>query len=412
MTKPTPRQLEYQDWEFGIFLHFGIRTFYEGHRDWDGKPMEPSAFNPTELDCEQWVKTAKNAGARYMVFVAKHHDGFANWPSRYAEFSVASSPWRNGQGDVVKEFTEACHKHEMKVGLYYSPADWTCPVYEDAQAYDDYFINQISEILEPYGQVDMLWFDGCGSENHEYDWPRIIGEVRRMQPEILVFNMGDPDYRWCGNEAGLAPYPYSNVVDAVDFSVKTDAKEKLADKLWLPVECDLMMRHRNWFYEDADADTVKTPEELMGIYDLSVGRGANMLLNIGPDRRGLLPDPDAASLTTFGEALRRRFSRPVLSFDKFEREGDAWIAGGQGNEFHIDQLVLMEDLKEGESIRRFEIRVTSYTGGKPVTVYEGYNPGHKHIARFPRVRARNVQLVVTEADGPPVMRDIAAFLGS
>ena len=211
MIKPTPRQLEYQDWEFGIFLHFGIRTFYEGHRDWDGNPMDPGAFNPAELDCEQWAETARAGGANYMVLVAKHHDGFANWPSQYTDFSVASSPWRDGRGDVVRAFADACRKHDLKVGLYYSPADWKCPFYEDAKAYDDYFINQVSEILTPYGPVDMLWFDGCGSENHTYDWPRIIGEIRRMQPDILIFNMGDPDYRWCGNEAGLAPYPYSNV---------------------------------------------------------------------------------------------------------------------------------------------------------------------------------------------------------
>lgn len=122
--KPTTRQLEFQDWEFGIFLHFGIRTFYEGPRDWDGKTMDPSAFNPGELDCEQWVRVAKAGGARYMVLVAKHHDGFANWPSRYTGFSVAGSPWRGGRGNVVEEFTSACHKHDMKVGLYYSPADW------------------------------------------------------------------------------------------------------------------------------------------------------------------------------------------------------------------------------------------------------------------------------------------------
>ena len=135
--QPTERQLQYQDWELGIFLHFGIRTFYEGHRDWDGKAMEASAFNPTELDCEQWVKTAKAGGAQYMVFVAKHHDGFANWPSKHTDYSVGSSAWRDGQGDVVTEFTDACHKHDMKVGLYYSPADWTCPVFEDDKAYEE-----------------------------------------------------------------------------------------------------------------------------------------------------------------------------------------------------------------------------------------------------------------------------------
>ena len=412
MIKPTKRQLEYQDWEFGIFLHFGIRTFYEGHRDWDEKPMDANAFSPTKLDCDQWCEVAKSGGASYMVLVAKHHDGFASWPSKYTDFCVSSSPWKKGKGDVVKEFTDACRKHDLKVGLYYSPADWTCPVYDDPKAYDDYFINQITEILEPYGQVDMLWFDGCGSENHEYDWKRIIGEIRRMQPNILIFNMGDPDYRWCGNEAGLAPYPYSNIVDSVDFSIQTDEKEALKKHLWLPVECDLMMRDHNWFYQESDIDTVKGPEELMGIYDLSVGRGANMLLNIGPDREGLLPDPDAVNLMTFGEDLKKRFAVPVLTFDCFEQEENSWIAGCKEKNVHLDQLVIMEDLTEGEAIKSFEIWVTSYVGGNSVLIYQGSNIGHKHIASFPTVRARLVKLVVTESVAPVEIRDIKAFLSS
>jgi alpha-L-fucosidase len=410
-TKPTPRQLQFQDWESGLFLHFGIRTFYEGHRDWDGKVMDPAAFNPTALDCEQWVEVAKAGGARYMVLVAKHHDGFANWPSQYTDFSVASSPWKGGKGDVVREFTDACHKHDMKVGIYYSPADAGCPVYDEPKAYDDYFINQVRELLEPYGQIDMLWFDGCGSENHTYDWARIIGEVRIMQPDILIFNMGDPDYRWCGNEAGLAPYPYRNVVDAVDFSVQTDEKEKLAGSLWLPVECDLMMRDNNWFYQDSDLHTVKSPAELMGIYDLSVGRGTNMLLNIGPDRRGLLPEPDAASLKAFGQALKQRFANPVATFDTFTREGNTWSVRFD-SPAHLDHIVAMEDLTSGEAIMRFEIRITSYKGGKPVLVYEGRNLGHKHICTFPHVRARHLELVVTEANGDVTMRDIQAGISS
>ena len=166
---PTQRQLEYQDWEFGLFLHFGIRTFYEGHRDWDGQAMSPEQFSPSAFDCKQWVETAKKAGARYMVLTAKHHDGFANWPSKYTDSSVASSPWREGKGDVIREFSEACHRYDMKMGLYYSPADASAPHYSDEKAYDDYFINQVGELLTGYGEVDILWFDGCGSEKHTYD---------------------------------------------------------------------------------------------------------------------------------------------------------------------------------------------------------------------------------------------------
>ena len=166
----------------GLFVHFGIRTFYEGHRDFDGRPMDPRQFNPVGLDCNQWIQTAAEAGMKYAILTAKHHDGFANWPSKYTKFSVASSPWREGQGDVVKEFVEACRRYGLKPGLYYSPADVDCPLYADPKAYDDYFINQIPRSSPVTAPLTSFWFDGCGSEGHEYDWERIVGEIRRMQP--------------------------------------------------------------------------------------------------------------------------------------------------------------------------------------------------------------------------------------
>jgi alpha-L-fucosidase len=407
---PTARQLEYQDWEFGLFFHFGIRTFYEGHRDWDGKPMPAEGFDPSELNCGNWAEAAAEAGARYMVLVAKHHDGFADWPSKYTDYCVAGAPWRDGKGDVVREFVDACRQYGLKTGLYYSPADANSPVYDDEKAYDDYFINQVSELLTGYGEIDILWFDGCGSENHEYDWPRIIAEIRRMQPGILIFNMGDPDFRWIGNEAGLAPLPTWNTVEDVHVSVRTSDKEALTTKKWLPAECDLMMRDRNWFYSDRDEDTVKTPEELLGIYYRSVGRGCNMLLNIGPDRRGLLPEKDKQSLLAFGAEVKRRFGNPVASLDDFERDGDTWTYGpGGGDAFHFDHVVLQEDLAQGERVRRFRILIRSYCGGEPIVLWEGRNIGHKAICPFPLVRARTVTVEILETDGPVAMRNIQVF---
>jgi alpha-L-fucosidase len=405
---PTPRQLEFQDWEFGIFLHFGIRTFYEGHRDWDGKPMHPSEFKPSALDCTQWVKTAAEAGAKYMVLTAKHHDGFANWPSAHTDFSVASSPWKGGAGDVVAEFTAACHAHGMKVGLYYSPADWKCPSYEDEKAYDDYFISQVSEILKPYGQIDMLWFDGCGSEGHSYDWERIIGEVRTMQPAILIFNMGDPDYRWVGNEAGIAPLPVYNTVKYVPKAVDTENLDDFGTARWLPAECDCMMRLRNWFYSDSDIHTVKSLDELLGLYYLSVGRGCNLLLNIGPDRRGLLPDEDAARLLELGSEVKRRFGQAVVDTDAFQRDGNAWTFTSEEGVL-VDHVVLQEDLVRGEHVRRFVVRAAAAHVGTPVIVHEGYNIGHKAICRFPAVKAQRLVVELTELDGDVELRSLRAY---
>ncbi|MBN1863268.1 MAG: alpha-L-fucosidase [Victivallales bacterium] len=416
---PSQRQRQFQEWEFGIFCHFGIRTFHEGHRDWDEKEMNPGNFNPTALDCRQWAATAAKAGAKYMVLTAKHHDGFANWPSAHTEFSVANTPWRGGGGDVVREFVEACRLHGLKVGLYYSPAQW--PPRGEGKDYDDYFIGQVSELLEGYGEIDMLWFDGCGSENHQYDWARIVGEIRRMQPDILIFNMGgDPDYRWVGNEVGLAQFPCWNTVDAVDFSIRTDAAEKLQGKKWLPVECDCMIRDVNWFWSERDEHTVKSPEELLGIYYYSVGRGANLLLNIGPDRRGLLPEKDISSLKAMGDEVKRRFGEPLAELKDFTRAGDAeWVlepaaykhcANEVSGTLTLDHIVLQEDLSNGESVRRFKISIVPYLSAPaPITVFEGYNIGHKAICHFPLIRAKKIIVQATEYDQIPELRSISAY---
>lgn len=395
---PTARQLEYQDWEFGIFIHFGIRTFYEGHKDWDGKAMSPDQFLPTRLDCKQWAATAKAAGAKYMVLTAKHHDGFANWPSKYTDFSVANSSWKHGQGDVVKEYVEACRLYDLKVGLYYSPADWKNPDYSNPAAYDDYFINQISELLIPYGKIDILWFDGCGSNNHEYDWTRICGEIRRMQPDILIFSMGDPDFRWVGNELGLAPVPCWNT--------EVITENETATAKWLPAECDCRMRKVNWFYCDADADTVKTPEELMGIYYYSVGRGANMLLNIGPDRRGLLPDKDTQNLLEWARERNRRFAKVLAAKDNFVQEGNVWTLKLPERTL-ASHVIIQENLADGEHVRKFHIECNPNDDNVWIQLWQGRNMGHKAICQFPLIALNTIRIVIDEADGTPDIRSIS-----
>ena len=386
---PTARQLEYQDWELGLFIHFGIRTFYEGHRDWDGKPMPPEGFNPTQLDCGQWIRTAKDAGMRYAILVCKHHDGFANWPSKHSGFSVAATPWKDGQGDVVREFVEACRRHGFRFGFYYSPAEWGGTKFQDETAYDDHFLAQVGELLTNYGEVDMLWFDGCGSEGHTYDWPRITREIRRMQPNLLIFSMGDPDFRWVGNESGIAPLPNWNTVQSTRLSVLA--------------ECDCMMRWRNWFYSDADTHTVKPVEELMGLYYLSVGRGANLLINIGPDRRGLLPDADTARLLEFGAEIRRRLASPFATLADGTVTDTGWEYAPD-EPFYLDHVVVQEDLTRGEAVRRFAIRLP--IGRQPITLHEGRNIGHKAIVRLPLVAAHKLVIEITEATGPWTLRNV------
>ena len=393
--EPKRQQLEFLDWEFGLFFHFGIRTFYEGHRDWDMQEMPLSGFAPSELDCNEWCATAAAAGAHYAVLVCKHHDGFANWPSRYTDYSVANTPWKGGRGDVVREFTDACRANNLKVGLYYSPAEFGS---KDKQAkdYDTYFINQVSELLTNYGKIDYLWFDGCGSEDHKYDTKRIVATIRALQPDILLFNMWDPDTRWVGNESGYAHSPNDNVVESTSFSVFTEIPDQLDRPRFLPVECDFRMRLENWFYSDEDTHTVKGLAELMGIYYYSVGRGANLLLNIGPDRRGLLPEEDRQRLLEFGEALRQRFSTPLTG--EFSRTGTTAAIAFEAPQL-VDHVVLTESLTAREPVRRFTIHAYPFSYGAPVTVYEGRTIGHKAICAFPPFFTKKVEVVLESAEG-------------
>ena len=380
-------QLEFLKWEIGVFFHFGIRSFNEENRDWDGKHMELDTFNPTALDCEQWISAAHEAGAKYAILVCKHHDGFANWPSAYTDYSVKNTPWKDGNGDVVREYVDACRKYGLKVGLYYSPAQFGS-AQMDGKEYDDYFINQITELLGNYGKIDYLWFDGCGSENHNYDTVRIISAIRSLQPNILIFNMWDPDTRWVGNEAGLAHSPNKLTVGALDFSINKDIKDLLDEPKFLPVECDFRMRHVSWFYNESEANDIKTPDELMGLYLYSVGRGANFLINIGPDRRGLLPDNEKASLLEFGKRVRKLYESEVPSTSVKE---ECKLTITTDKHTLVNHVILTEDIDERE-VESFEIKIYPFPYGAPVTVYRGTTIGNKAIAAFPTVRTKKVEI--------------------
>ena len=352
--------------------------------------------------------------------MCKHHDGFANWPSKYTDYSVASTPWKDGKGDVVREYVNACRKYGLKVGLYYSPAQWGGKIsFKEDREYDDYFINQISELLTGYGKIDYLWFDGCGSEGHQYDTDRIVKAIRGMQPEILIFSMWDPDTRWVGNEDGYAPMPNFNTTTDVDFSMLATEKEKLARAKFLPSECDFKMRS-TWFDCELNEDTIKEADELMGIYEMSVGRGANFLINIGPDRRGLLPEKDVQRLTEFGNRLKARYGR-ALPFGDAEKTADnEWSIAmdgfsterGEGEKANalVNRVVIREDLTEGESIEEFRLyaHMPAYRS-KRVCLYKGDTVGHKAICVIPTMRTGRITLEVTKANGEVKIRDIKAY---
>ena len=408
--KPTKKQLDFLNWEIGVFFHFGIRSFNEGHKDWDGKHMELSTFNPTELDCEQWIKTIKAGGAKYAILTTKHHDGFANWPSKYTEYSVKNTPWKNGQGDVVREFTDACRKHNIKVGLYYSPAQFGY-TQMSGDEYDDYFINQISELLTDYGKIDYLWFDGCGSEGHEYNKDRIIAAIRGLQPDILIFSMWDPDTRWVGNEEGITPDGTRYTVDNAATSINDTVGDSYSDWKFLPYECDCKIRRYNWFYSENDEKYLRSLDDLMGLYDCSVGRGGNLLLNIAPDRRGLLPQKDSERFIEFGNAIKEQFANPLDVHIKQKENVFEVSFDGQVN---VKTVVIEESLEEGESVNEFEIYIAFIHPDDPheVLIYRGKEIGNRRIIRIPSTYMDEnfiLRVKITDSNGSFAIKSIKLY---
>ena len=401
--KPTQKQLDFLDWEFGAFFHFGLRSFYKGFSDWDARDMDEKVFNPLQLDCESWIREFKDAGAAYAILVCKHHDGFANWPSKYSDYSVANTPWKGGKGDVVQEFVNACHKFDMKLGFYYSPAQRDWSKFENNDDYDDYFIAQVSELLQNYGKVDYLWFDGCGSEGHDYNKDRIVKAIRTLQPEILIFSMWDPDTKWIGNEGGWAPLPNFNTVSALHFSMNATELDTttLSKEKFLPGECDTDLRS-TWFDCEDNEDTIYDLEELMGLYYMSVGRGANFLLNIGPDARGLLPEPDVARLREFGAEIKRRFGAHIEKFGAVTKNDEMYHIKSNERTM-VNHVIIKENLVDGEAVTGFKLY------SDDCLIYTGYNIGHKAICMFPTVKTSTIKLEITTSLGECVIDDMKAY---
>ena len=415
------KKLEFLDWEFGVFFHFGIRSFFPGHKDWDGKEMPMEAFNPTELDCENWLKTAKAGGATYAILTCKHHDGFALWPTKYSEYSVAGSRWKDGKGDVVREFVDACRKVGLKVGLYYSPAQWGkyAISFKNTEEYDGYFINQIRELLTGYGKIDYLWFDGCGSEGHEYDKARIVKAINEYQPDILTFcdPEWNPGVRWIGNEDGYASLNNPLVVSSTDFSELSTEEQKLSSAMFLPAECDCKIRN-TWFYDDNE-ETLKSVDELFGMYEMSVGHGSNFLLNIGPDNQGLLPEADAERFLALGKRIRASYGQP-LDFSAPVKEGDTYIithkemdepSWEMPTENHLSNtIVISEDLTNSQKISSFSVYAyLPHYKKKKIQVFEGKTVGHKVFCKFSPIRATKYEVVINASDGEHRITDIKAF---
>jgi len=389
--KPTAEQAAWQDFELTAFAHFGMNTFTD--REWGEGTEDPARFNPTQFDARQWVRALKAAGFKLLILTAKHHDGFCLWPSRFTEHSVKNSPWRGGKGDVVREVADACREGGIKFGFYVSPWDRHEQMY-GTPAYNEHFLHQLRELLTQYGPVTEVWFDGaCGEgpngKRQEYDWPRYYALVRELQPKALIAICG-PDIRWVGNESGVAREDES--------SVQPDAN----GQRWYPAECDVSIRP-GWFYHAAEDGKVKTLEQLMEIYYQSVGRNSNLLLNVPPDRRGLIHENDAKRLAELGAEIKRRFGKSVA---ETKGRGVA-IELALSKPAQIDHVVLMEDIREGERVRGWVVE--GLVDGAWKELCKGAVIGHKRIVRFEPVVVSKVRLRCLDSAAEPIIRKFAGY---
>ena len=412
--KPTPQHLAWQDLEIGVLIHFGTNTFLD--REWGDGTADPKVFNPAQLDAEQWVLASKAAGARYLVLVAKHHDGFCLWPSRFTEYSVKSSTWRGGKGDLVREVSAACRKHGLKFGVYLSPWDRHEPAYKDNAAYDKYYLSQVSELATRYGELAEFWLDGAGSEGHVYNFEKYAEALRTYQPNTLIFAdvgfLAWGDIRWVGNESGVAHEENWNVVDRHGYL------------RWRPAEADTPLRERHWFWHPNDEKSLKPLGKLLETYHQTVGRGAQLVLGLAPDNRGLMPESDVARLKEFGDAVRRIYSRRLIGTSGVgaagATDGDpdtVWFAPERTSTATIelrfpkperfDRIMAMEWLADGQRIARYDVQ--AWTGGSWKTVAAGTTIGHKKVDLFEPITSGRVRLRILSALKPPRLREFQVF---
>jgi alpha-L-fucosidase len=417
--RPAPYQVSWQDLEFGVIVHFSTNTFLD--REWGDGTASPSTFNPTAFDPEQWMKAIRAAGARYVVLVAKHHDGFCLWPTEQTDYSVKSSPWRGGKGDVVGDVARAARKYGLKFGVYLSPWDRHEPRYKDAAAYDSYYNAELEELASHYGDLVEFWLDGAGSAGHVYDFKKIIETLRTYQPNTVVFaDTGLFEYgdaRWVGTEAGSVDYENWNVIDRHGY------------RRWRPVEADTPLRKVHWFWHPNDEASLKSLNELLDVYDKTVGRGAQLMLGLAPDRRGLLPDSDVARLEEFGAALRKRAGanlspRHAATTPEIAAalDGDPdtfWSA--PPNSHHallevsfdqpvtFDHVLTMEWLNDGQHVEKYAIEVWNDSQQKWERVAGGEAIGHTRIDAFPAVTARRVRLNILSSTSEAHIREFQLF---
>lgn len=454
---PSERQLRWQKMELTGFLHFGINTFT--NREWGDGKEDPKLFNPDELDAGQWVKTCKEAGMKLVILTAKHHDGFCLWPSKYTEHSVKNSTWQNGKGDVVRELAKACRKQGMKLGIYISPWDRNSAIY-GTDEYNDYFVNQLTELLTNYGTVDEVWFDGANGEGPNgkkqvYDWQRYYKTIRKLQPGAVIAIMG-PDVRWVGTESGYGrdtewSVVPANLKNAGEIAARSQQKagtfkpaikattldlgsrEKLYSAkmlVWYPSEVDVSIRP-GWFYHRKQDNKVKSVEKLLDIYYSSVGKNSVLLMNIPPDKRGLIHENDVETLKNWRMVLDQTFRENLATGANMENSKPSsgqqiqsmvdedydtyWLANGKtpiieislDDYINFDRLLLQENITIGQRVEKFKLE--AMIDGKWKGIGEGTTIGYKRILRFPELTTNKIRLTILQSRANPAIASFGLY---
>lgn len=426
-----------------MFIHFGPNTFTD--KEWGDGKEDPKFFNPTNLDAMQWAKTAKAAGMKAIIITAKHHDGFCLWPSKFSTHTVRESPWKNGKGDVLKELSAACKAYGLKFGVYLSPWDRNHPDYGTPK-YNQIFANTLNEVLTSYGDVFEQWFDGAngeeaGGKRQVYDWPLFHSVVFKNQPKAIIFSDIGPGTRWIGNENGIAGETNWSTLNTKGFGIGHDAPDgKVLNtgnengEHWIPGEADVSIRP-GWFYSPKTDNEVKTLTHLSKIYHSSVGRNANLLLNVPVDRRGLIHPNDSTQLMALAKMIRDSFKDNLAKSKKVTASnvrGNAkqfgvqhltdgnyetyWATNDEvknavltlnlGKQTAVNRLVLQEYIPLGQRVKSF--RVEYWNGNKFVELDKQTTIGYKRILTFPTIKTSQIR-VTMEANASPVIAEIQAF---
>ncbi|MBN2643125.1 MAG: alpha-L-fucosidase [Victivallales bacterium] len=443
---PSIRQLKWQEMELTAFIHFTVNTFTD--KEWGDGSESPSIFNPVQCDPRQWIKNLKDAGFKMTILTAKHHDGFCLWPSKYTEHSIKNSPYKNGNGDIVREFCAACREFDMKIGLYLSPWDRHEESYGDSPRYNEYFKNQLRELCA-YGEIACFWFDGACAEGpngkrQEYDWDGYYALIRELQPDAIIDDVG-PDARWCGNEAGKGREAEWSVVNMNKSFVQFNSENCTLDTIgsleqlgegenlyWYPSEVDTSIRP-GWFYHASEDKKVKSLKKLVQIYINSVGGNAVLLLNFPPDKRGLLHENDVARLKEFREYLDKAFEvnyagnakikasaeKPGFEAEKIldDNPESYWTVADWTEtaelELNLDTatiintVMLQEQIRAGQRIENFAIDCHVDSLWREVAA--GKTVGYKKIICFNPVRADAVRIRITGSRLCPTLSNCAIY---